>query len=171
MNSCVVETAVPSDTKIAADLPGAYFYDCYQMDLCHDGIPAMQLYLDSFANTPEWVSFLMQVRNKVVGLFGLKNLGHLNSIRRDKAAKDYLVGERAGIFSLIYHSEQEVILCDSDKHLDVKISVSKQTEGSRQFVAVTTVVHVHNLLGRAYMFFVGPAHKIIAPAVLRRARP
>ncbi|MCH8619704.1 DUF2867 domain-containing protein [Undibacterium sp. TS12] len=169
MKPLVVETAVPPHSKIAEDLPGAYFYDCYQMDFCHDGIPAMQLYLDTFAKTPGWVSFLMRVRNHVVGLFGLKNLGHLSAIRPDKAAQDYRIGERAGIFSLIYQSEQEVILCDSDKHLDVKVSVSKQVEGSRQYVAVTTVVHIHNTLGRAYMFFVGPAHKIIAPAVLRRA--
>ncbi len=169
MNHKVIEAAVPANTKIANELPGAYFYDCYQMDYCHEGIPAMQLYLNTFATTPGWVRTLMRIRNQVVGLFGLKNLGDLSAIQRDKAAKDYQVGERAGIFSLIYQSDQEVILCDSDKHLDVSISVSKQTEGNRQFVAVTTVVHVHNTLGRVYMLFVGPAHKVIAPAVLRQA--
>lgn len=165
----VIESAVPPGTQIAA-LPGAYFFDCYHTDYRHEGIPAMQLFLNTFAHTPGWVESLMRVRNHVVGWFGLKNLGHLSAVNPNKAARDYRVGERAGIFSLIYQSDEEVILCDKDKHLDVRVSVSKQREGERQFVAVTTVVHVHNWLGRAYMLFVGPAHKIIAPAVIRRAR-
>jgi hypothetical protein len=35
-------------------------------------------------------------------------------------------------------------------------------------VIVSTVVHIHNALGRLYMLFVKPAHCVIAPAVLAR---
>jgi hypothetical protein len=31
------------------------------------------------------------------------------------------------------------------------------------------VVHIHNLLGRVYMRFVVPFHKVIVPAILVRA--
>ena len=35
-------------------------------------------------------------------------------------------------------------------------------------VAMSTVVHVHNALGRIYMLGVTPAHRVIAPAVVAR---
>jgi len=35
-------------------------------------------------------------------------------------------------------------------------------------VAVSTVVHVKNLLGRVYMLFVTPLHKCIVPAILAK---
>ncbi|MBR7778082.1 DUF2867 domain-containing protein [Undibacterium rugosum] len=166
----VTEAAIPANTKIAGELNGAYFYDCHQMDYQHEGISAMQVFLNAFGNTPAWVDFLMQIRNRVVSLFGLKDLGQLRAILPAKTAADYRIGDQVGIFSLIYQSEQEVILCDCDKHLDVKVSLSKQSKEGRQFIAVTTVVHVHNMLGKVYMFFVGPAHKVIAPAVIQHAK-
>ncbi len=169
MKNKITETAVPANSKIAEDVPGAYFYDCYQTPFDHTKLSAMQIYMDTFAKTPAWVNALMGIRNRLVGLFGLKNLGGMKALSRSKPAEAYQVGDRAGIFSLVYKSDDEVILCDSDKHLDVKVSVSKQTRDGQPFIAVTTVVHVHNNLGRAYMLFVGPAHKVIAPAVLARA--
>ena len=59
---------------------------------------------------------------------------------------------------------------DRDKHLDVVLSVYKHPldQGGVQSVSVTTVVHIHNLLGRIYMLPITPLHKLIAPAVLNR---
>ncbi|MFZ6746770.1 DUF2867 domain-containing protein [Undibacterium sp. JH2W] len=169
MNSKVKETAIPANSKIAEDVPGAYFYDCYQTPFPHEDLSAMQIYMDTFAKTPDWVNALMGIRNRVVTLFGLKNVGRMKNMDKSKPPETYQVGDKAGIFSLVYKSDEEVILCDSDKHLDVKVSVSKQNRDGQAFIALSTVVHVHNNLGRAYMFFVGPAHKVIAPAVLARA--
>ncbi|MYN06281.1 DUF2867 domain-containing protein [Pseudoduganella aquatica] len=78
------------------------------------------------------------------------------------------MGDRVGIFSILYLSDDEVILGDADKHLKVCVSVRKLSE-ARSAVAVSTVVHIHNLLGRVYMLFVAPVHKLIVPAVLVRA--
>ena len=110
---------------------------------------------------------LMALRNRVVSLVGLKNLGHLGEIK-DKPVNAYRVGDRVGIFSLRYLSENEIILGDSDKPLIVCVSIYKQSIGEQHSVALSTVVHIHNTLGRVYMFFVAPAHKIIAPAVLAK---
>ena len=61
----------------------------------------------------------------------------------------------------------EISLGDSDKHLDVQVSVQKRMHEDASWLAVSTVVHVHNGLGKFYMFFVAPAHRVIAPATLR----
>eukprot|EP01034_Spumella_vulgaris_P027324 gene27324-34024_t len=108
---------------------------------------ALALYLDVVARTPGWVNRLMALRNRVVGLFGLKNLGHLNGATTLRPAGEYKLGDRVGIFSILYLSEAEVILGDTDKHLKVRVSVRKLGE-PRSAIAVSTVVHIHNLLGR-----------------------
>ncbi|MFZ6735511.1 DUF2867 domain-containing protein [Undibacterium sp. Ji42W] len=169
MKNKTTETAVPANSNIAEDVPGAYFYDCFQTRFDHADLSAMQIYMDTVAKTPDWVNAMMGIRNRVVVLFGLKNVGGMKALSKSKPAEAYQVGDKAGIFTLVYKSDEEVILCDSDKHLDVKVSVSKQTRDGQPFIALSTVVHVHNNLGRAYMFFVGPAHKVIAPAILARA--
>ncbi len=107
----------------------------------------------------------MALRNRMVGLVGLKDLGHLGALGAGKAASEYSVGDRVGIFSLLYLTPDEVLLGDSDKHLDVVLSVCKAPQGE---VSVTTVVHVHNWLGRLYMLPVTPLHKIIVRAMLKR---
>lgn len=63
----------------------------------------------------------------------------------------------------------EVILFDSDNHLDVALSVHKgqNPETNRPMLTVSTVVHTHNLLGRLYMLPVAPLHKMIVPSVMR----
>lgn len=169
MKNKIMETAIPTSSKIAEDVPGAYFYDCFQTPFPHADLSAMQIYMDTFAKTPAWCNAMMGIRNRVVVLFGLKNVGGMKALNKSKPAEAYRVGDKAGIFSLVYKSDEEVILCDSDKHLDVKVSVSKQTRDGQTFIALSTVVHVHNNLGRTYMFFVGPAHKVIAPAILAKA--
>lgn len=111
----------------------------------------------------------MSVRNQVVSLLGLKNLGKLSRLDPDKPASAYSAGDRVGIFTIIMNSGSEVLLGDKDRHLDVTLSVHKSCDVDfGQFaITVTTVVHVHNWLGRLYMLPVTPMHRIIGPAVLR----
>ncbi len=170
MRASVTPIAVPSSSDIAKMLDGADFADAYEMALEHEGRSALEIYLRVISKTPTWVNSLMDVRNRIVPLVGLKNLGRLDDGTQFKETSAYRIGDRVGIFTLLSLSDIEVILGDSDKHLDVKVSICKRVNGTHESVAVSTVVHIHNLLGRVYMFFVTPAHKLIVPAVLARAR-
>lgn len=157
---------IPPQSEISRHLDGADFYDCYEMAIKPTPRSALDLYLQVVAGTPAWINSLMALRNRVVQLVGLKNLGGLGDVNTAKQASDYRVGDRVGIFTIRYLSEQEVILGDTDKHLHVEVSVCKLQDK----VAVSTVVHIHNLLGRVYMLFVAPMHRRIVPASLRNAR-
>ncbi len=161
---------VPAASEIAKQLSGADFFDCYEMPIDHAGRSALDIYLGVIGKTPAWIDLLMGIRNRVVLLFGLKNLGGLGSIRQNKPAAAYRVGDRIGIFTLLSNTDNEVIMGDSDKHLDVKVSICKLAHDGKQTVASTTVVHIHNLLGRVYMLFVVPLHRRIVPAMLASAR-
>jgi len=163
-HGAVIPGAAPAGSQASLRLPGAYFHDCYRIAAPGADICALELYLHVTSQTPGWVNRLMALRNWLVGLAGLKDLGHLGALGA-KPASEYRVGDRVGIFSLIYLSQDEVLLGDSDKHLDVVLSVCKAPLGA---VSVTTVVHVHNWLGRLYMLPVTPLHKIIVKAMLKR---
>ena len=169
MKTNVAAIEVPRTSELWRELANAYFHDCFEVLMSTEGRSAMELYLAVVSRTPEWVNVLMALRNHAVSLVGLKNLGHLGAIERSKPANTYRVGDRVGILTLLYVTEREVVLGDSDKHLNAKVSICKVTNDGRTSIALSTVVHVHNALGRAYMFFVAPVHKVIVPAILARA--
>ncbi|HEX7640736.1 MAG TPA: DUF2867 domain-containing protein [Burkholderiaceae bacterium] len=157
----VRETAVPSASRVYQDTASAYFYDAFEVRQAESGESALQVALRLARVTPRWFDSLLMMRNRVVSWFGLKNLGKLSAVDPDKALGDYRVGDRIGIFTIYSISPEEVILGDDDKHLRARISVFKERN-----VTVSTVVHVNNFLGRAYLFFVIPAHRLIVPPLL-----
>lgn len=162
--------AAPAGSAIQARLAGSYFHDCHAIEVEDTGRSALGHFLVAAARTPGWVETLMILRNRLVRLVGLKDLGGLSGIDPTKSASGYAAGDRVGIFTLIENTDAEALLGDDDKHLDVMLSVFKQPSDREGFVRihVTTVVHIHNLLGRIYMLPVAPMHKLIAPAVTAR---
>jgi hypothetical protein len=164
----VAKTKVASASEIANQLVGSYYYDCYCFANKQQARNALQIWIDHMAKTPSWVNAMMNTRNKIAAMIGLKNLGELNGLDFDKQTNEYTVGDKVGIFTLLYLTESEIILGDCDKHLNVKVSVFKAADDSR-LVSISTVVHVHNFLGKLYMLFVTPMHKLIVPASIKRA--
>lgn len=159
---------VPAFSSLRESLRTAYFHDCYAVVMPPDDRTPLDLYLNVVARTPRWVDFLMTVRNKIVARLGLKDMGPLSGVDPGKSPHAYRIGDQAGIFKVMAVHEREVVLGETDKHLDVKVSVAKEDQPGRTTVYVSTVVHVHNTLGRLYMFFVVPAHRVIAPATVSR---
>ena len=159
---------VPKSSDISKSVENAYYYDTYQFSTEERERSPLQIWLDHTATTPAWVDYLMVTRNKVALAVGLKDLGRLSAEGVGKQASDYKVGDRIGIFTLLSVSDNEVILGDDDKHLSVKVSVYKEPAND-SLVSLSTVVHVNNLLGKAYMLVVKPLHKVIVPSVIARA--
>lgn len=162
-------TDVPMGSEISKHLAGAHLFDAFEVSTDGSNRSALEIYIDVMAKTPDWINGLMAARNRVVALFGLKNLGHLDDLDTDMKPASYRVGDRVGIFSILFLTEREVILAETDKHLDAKVSLCKTVEGHGNSAVMTTVIHVHNLLGRAYILFVWPLHKLIVPSLLARS--
>jgi hypothetical protein len=157
---------IPSGSHIAQSLPNNDFADCYQFDDLWPDLDALQTYLHMVARTPGWMNALMVMRNQIVRLVGLKNLGSLSTAVNRKPVSAYKVGDRVGIFSLKRRQSDEVILFDNDKHLRVQLSLLKHVVNGKPVVSLSTVVHNHNRLGRFYMAIVGPVHSFIVPRML-----
>lgn len=162
--------AVPAGSAIAQLLPGAHFHDAYEVVVHHPERTALQHLMHTLAATPRWVDCAMGLRNRVVAWFGLKHLGGLGLDDARHLPLPQHPGDRVGIFTLRSLSDDEVLVEDDDKHLQVVLSVRRlaAADGQPPRIVLSTVVHLHNLLGRLYMLPVTPMHKLIAPAVLRR---
>ena len=156
---------VPPQSLLQEHIAGSDFHDAYCVNNPHAERSALALWLQTLGRTPRWVDAAMRLRNAIVKRLGLKDLGTLAAMDPARELTSYRVGERVGIFTVLHLGEDEVIMGDDDKHLDVQVSLLKTPDRK---VVVSTVVHTHNALGRAYMFFVAPAHRIIAPSVLSR---
>jgi len=157
---------IPAGSRIAQALPNNDFADCYQFDDLWPNQNALETYLTLVTRTPGWMNALMAMRNQAVRLVGLKHLGALSTAVNRKPASDFKLGDRVGIFVLKHLQEDEVILFDDDKHLHVQLSVVKHVVDGKPKVSLSTVVHIHNRLGRVYMAVVGPVHSLIVPRML-----
>ena len=118
------------------------------------------------AHQPAWVGTLTRVRDLIVARFGLKTAAQLATLAGDGHAR------RIGIFKIYSVDETEIVLGEDDKHLDFRVSFlcsggAAPDIGRR--LTVSTVVHCHNLLGRAYIVVIAPFHRQVIKAGLRRA--
>lgn len=157
---------LPPDCKLSSCQHDANFADAYEVLIPASELSATELYRAISRETPGWVAALMRLRNQLVQPFGLKNLGDMAAVPPGEA----IPGKRMGLFEVVSSSPNELVLQDNDKHLLVQLSLFKQLhDDAHDKLTLSTVVHIHNALGRLYMAFVGPAHKVIAPAVVRRA--
>lgn len=171
----ITEAPLPEASRIRLALPGADFADCYVAADPAPGLSPMQAWLDTVACTPAWTRLLMAWRNRLVRLVGLKDLGgigELDARARRKTAAEFRVGDRVGIFDIRHLGEDEVLMGQDDRHLEVQVSLCKRqrlgADGRNEpVIALGTVVHIHNPLGRAYMGLITPFHRLIAPAMLR----
>jgi hypothetical protein len=115
---------------------------------------------------PSWIGWLTNVRDAIVACFGLKTAKHLATLSSEGKA------DRIGIFKVYGKSETEIVLGEDDKHLDFRLSVLRTSDLSPTLggqLTVSTVVHCHNLLGRAYILVIAPFHRLVVKASLRRA--
>jgi hypothetical protein len=119
-----------------------------------------------FEHQPAWIGKLMSVRDAIVARLGLKTA-------RDLAALGGTANPgRLGIFKVYSVNAAEIVVGEDDKHLDFRLSIlcsSGPAPDSIRLLTLTTVVHCHNLLGRAYILAIAPFHRMVVKASLQRA--
>ncbi|MGC1330739.1 DUF2867 domain-containing protein [Pseudomonas sp.] len=159
----------PPASAIMRYVPGADFIDCHYVLVRDTERTALRHLLTLLAATPPWLDNLMKLRNSLVQVAGLKDLGSLARIDLARPDEDYRPGDRTGIFTLQSNAADEVLVADQDKHLDVFLALTRlpvAADGTRT-VVLSTVVRTHNWLGKVYMLPVAPFHRRIAPMTLR----
>ncbi|MGC3998323.1 MAG: DUF2867 domain-containing protein [Anaeromyxobacter sp.] len=156
----------PLDGFAANALSRLDFSDAYAVEL-PPGVDASALAAAVFASAPPWVVALMAVRHMVVAPLGL--IATPGALRRAAVAQN-LAGELVGAFPVLARSTGEVLLGLDDRHLDFRVSVRVVAQaGQPPLGVVATYVRLNRWLGSAYFAAVKPFHRVIVPAMLRRA--
>lgn len=170
----IIKTTLPKNSLLHLDYKTYDFVDSYQSKLNDAGnaITTVDIGRAFFSGGPEWIGKLFALRNKIVGLFGLKTPGETEN--RDEQLANFKCekGERLGLFQVFDRTENEVILGEDDKHLNFRISLylSEIRDGdSTRNLTISTTVVFHNWWGRLYFMPVRPFHKLIVPSMLKQS--
>jgi hypothetical protein len=161
----VTEVALPTETSVTRIYSSTDLADAFAIELPAGATnDPEQLARFIFAQQPPWVHGLMVVRDAIVSLFGLKTAKQLSAVELQQRT------QRVGIFKVYDTKPNEIVLGEDDKHLDFRVSLlcADPKAGKRELV-LSTVVHCHNRLGRAYIFAIAPFHRIVVQGSLRRA--
>ena len=162
----VTPVSLPSESGIVHAYSSTDYVDAYSVELPAGASTDPELLARFIFERPSpLASFLLRVRDLVVGGFGLKTATHVSLIAENDVP-------RIAIFRVYSVSRTEVVLGEDDKHLDFRVSVlcsdRQSTEGSR-CVILSTVVHYNNCFGRLYFFVIAPFHRLLVQSGLRRA--
>lgn len=159
---------VPVHSEVLTSLERVDFADAYEIPISKPQLDASAVYWAVFGVEPVWVRWLMRWRGHIAIRLGLTH--PFDTVKASPSSvPTFQLGRRVGPFTVQSVSAHEVIVGDDDKHLNFRISCLKTVSGGRAFITVSTVVQIHNTLGRFYMFVVKPFHRFIAPFMVRRA--
>ena len=163
----VKQVALPAQSAVAAVYESTCLADAFAIQLPFGSSSDPEvLWRFLISQQPAWIGWLTNVRDAIVACFGLKTAKHLATLSSEGKA------DRIGIFKVYGRSATEIVLGEDDKHLDFRLSVLRTPDLSATLggqVTVSTVVHCHNLLGRAYISVIAPFHRLVVKASLRRA--
>lgn len=159
--------ALPAQSAVATLYKSTNLADAFaiQLPLGTSSDPEI-LWRFVISQQPSWIGWLTNVRDTIVACFGLKTAKHLATLSEEAN------GDRIAFFKVYGKSESEIVLGEDDKHLDFRLSVLCSPDLSPTLggqLTVSTVVHCHNLLGRAYLSIIAPLHRQVVTASLRRA--
>jgi Protein of unknown function (DUF2867) len=160
----VVAVRVPADSAVAHAYASTDLADAYSIRLPANSIVDPEL-LARFilSHQARWVERLIAVRDALVRRLGIKTAADLRRMSDG----------RIEFFKIYSRSAREIILGEDDSHLDFRLSVMRTTEasaeGGRVHLVLSTVVHCHNRIGRAYIRLIAPFHRMVVKSALRRA--
>ena len=150
MKKVIKLNAIPANSLILKGFENIDYCDVYQIQN-KTGKTAEEISKE-IMQMPKWVSILMKLRNKIVGVFGLKT--------------DKNVEKTDNFFALIENTESEIVMGEVDKHLDFRTSILKNN--AENTISLITAVRFNNIWGNIYFFPVKAFHKIIMKDLLKR---
>lgn len=172
-NKIVVSKAQAPGNSILFKQQQTYDYvDSFEgkIEDTHKKIKASDLASAFFSSAPPWVGQLMNLRNRIVSLFGLKTSSSTSYNTTSIEGLTFEPGQQLGLFKVYTKTDEEITLGENDKHLDFRISLlslSPGADSSTRTIVLTTVVTFHNWLGRLYFIPVKRFHRLIVPIMLK----
>jgi|TARA_R110000764_G_scaffold146962_1_gene234823 hypothetical protein len=164
----VFEKKLPQKTLLNLSLNNPYYVDSHYFIVEDTNMSPLDVYCKMVSFAPKWSNSLLSIRNKVVRILGLEDVGEFGNFG-DKNISDFTIGDRIDLFYIREMNEHEIVVGLNDKHLDVAISISLKPEALQTVVCISTAIHVHNIFGKVYMGLVTPFHAPIIHSMIRNA--
>lgn len=169
----IKQNKIPEYSIMKNDEKSFHYIDSFQSENLiirtdNDVISIGRLFLTS---GPKWADSLMLIRDKVVGVFGLKTSEQLTAEARNPDNFKFQVGEQLDIFKVYAKTENELVLGDDDKHLSFRVSLlldCKNNDIEKKKIMITTMVEYKNIFGRIYFLPVKPIHQLIVKGTLKK---
>ncbi|MFA5210601.1 MAG: DUF2867 domain-containing protein [Proteiniphilum sp.] len=169
----IKQNKIPEYSIMKNDENSFHYIDSFQSENLiirtdNDVISIGRLFLTS---GPKWADSLMLIRDKVVGVFGLKTSEQLTAEARNPDNFKFQVGEQLDIFKVYAKTENELVLGDDDKHLSFRVSLlldCKNNDIGKKKIMITTMVEYKNIFGRIYFLPVKPIHQFIVKGTLKK---
>ncbi len=159
----ITKTNLP-ETSLLKNIPSDYI-DSYIADINAKPLTIEQVGKSFFLASPEWINGLLLLRDRIVGMFGLKTGTDASNKEKIIANFKCEIGENVALFKVFDKNENEVLFGENDKHLDFRVSLFLDRQ--KDTLTVSTLVKFNNWTGRLYFLPVLPFHKIIVPVIAR----
>jgi hypothetical protein len=137
-------------------LAGAQFIDAFRAEVGATQLSAREACTRMVLHGPRWIDALTRLRNILVTPLGLKKSGE----------GAYAPGGLIGLFPVVSETPERLVAGFNDYHLDFRIVVDVAGEATLRHVTVTTLVKTNNFLGRTYLAFITPFHKLVARSMM-----
>ncbi|OYU87468.1 MAG: hypothetical protein CFE29_23975 [Bradyrhizobiaceae bacterium PARB1] len=151
-----VHTAIDTD----AFLTGAQFADAFSITTDTTTLTAREAAERMLGRSPWWVDALLKLRDAIVTPLGLKTA---KSARHADVVK-------VGFFPLLSETPQRLVAGFNDSHLDFRVVIDVEPAGTGQRVTATTIVLMHNWIGRTYLAIIKPFHRMVVRSMLKQVQ-
>ena len=135
------------------------FYDSQSLHL-PETLTAYQAWCLVMARPLPFLRTAFAIRDAVSARFGVKRIGGFKAPPETPP----IPGDHLDFFLVERSDPQILTLTERDRHLDVMTCITTHD----QVLTITSSVITHNTFGRAYMWPVAPAHRLIVWLMLRR---
>ncbi len=167
-----IKSTIPNDSLLNEPEEKYDYIDCFRAYIPdkQNKISPTDIGNAFFSSAPDWVDKLFGLRNKIVGLFGLKTSGSRVDRKIAPTILKLEKGDQIGIFKVFEKTNKEIILGEDNKHLNFRVSLfigEADINGIEKSITISTLVQFNNWFGRLYFLPVKPFHKLIVPTVLK----
>lgn len=96
----VRKIAFPAESCLSPSLDQAFYSDAFETDPVDTSLTPAKIAARAFASTPAWVDGLLNLRDRIVSLFGLKTVGRMR-LAAGRSSNDPAVGDPFSIFRVV----------------------------------------------------------------------
>lgn len=161
----IKKTKIAENDLIAGYLPASYVDSFECVINTEKEVSADDIMVAFWTKSPGWVNRLFKLRDWIVAPFGIQSGNNRDSSLFEDAIRN---NSSYRFIETVAKSNDETVIKADDKHLKMYFSVKTiKIKEKQQKISVSTVVHFHNLLGRAYFFVIYPFHHFIVPSMIR----